>query len=159
MYMYDCIYMYVCICAPLLTPFFLPLPHSIPPSLSLPLTLHLPSFVPSSLPLSISPSLPPSSPPLLSPSLPLLRYAYRDHMTDVVVQDLLTNEVSRIKCRDLVKRIAIYKNRLAVSWEDNQILYTCTHNYVHCMFIHAYICIFHAHIRIYTCTYVFWIIQ
>ena len=35
-------------------------------------------------------------------------------MTDVVVQHLLSNEVTRIKCRDLVKRIAIYRNRLAV---------------------------------------------
>ena len=32
-------------------------------------------------------------------------------MTDVVVQHLLSNEV---KCRDLIKRIAIYRNRLAV---------------------------------------------
>ena len=44
----------------------------------------------------------------------VFRYAYRDHMTDVVVQHLLSNEVTRIKCRDLVKRIAIYRNRLAV---------------------------------------------
>lgn len=70
-------------------------------------------------------------------------------MTDVVVQDLLTNEVSRIKCRDLVKRIAIYKNRLAVSWEENQILYT--HNYVHCMFIHTYIMyVYFMHTYVYT---------
>ena len=45
------------------------------------------------------------------------RYAYRDRMTDVVIQHLLTDEVIRIKCRDLVKRIAIYRNRLAVSHE------------------------------------------
>lgn len=36
-------------------------------------------------------------------------------MTDVVVQDLVTNKKVRIKCRDLVKKIAIYKDRLAVS--------------------------------------------
>ena len=42
------------------------------------------------------------------------RYAYRDHLTDVVVQHLLRDQVTRIKCRDLIKRIAIYKNRLAV---------------------------------------------
>ena len=35
-------------------------------------------------------------------------------MTDVVVQHLLSDEVTRIKCRDLIKRIAIYKNKLAV---------------------------------------------
>jgi len=36
-------------------------------------------------------------------------------MTDVVVQNLVTNKKIRIKCRDLVKKIAIYKDRLAVS--------------------------------------------
>ena len=38
-------------------------------------------------------------------------------MTDVVIQHLLTDEVIRIKWRDLVKKIAIYRNRLAVSHE------------------------------------------
>lgn len=37
-------------------------------------------------------------------------------MTDVVVQNLVTNKKVRIKCRDLVKKIAIYKDRLAVSF-------------------------------------------
>lgn len=36
-------------------------------------------------------------------------------MTDVVVQNLVTNQKVRIKCRDLVKKTAIYKDRLAVS--------------------------------------------
>jgi len=36
-------------------------------------------------------------------------------MTDVVVQDLVTNNKVRIKCRDLIKKIAIYRDRLAVS--------------------------------------------
>jgi len=35
-------------------------------------------------------------------------------MTDVVIQDLTTKSESRIKCRDLVKKIAIYKDRMAV---------------------------------------------
>ena len=39
----------------------------------------------------------------------------REHLTDVVVHHLLTEEKVRIQCRDLVKKIAIYKNRLAVS--------------------------------------------
>lgn len=37
-------------------------------------------------------------------------------MTDVVVQNLVDNKKVRIKCRDLVKKIAIYKNQLAVSY-------------------------------------------
>ncbi len=35
-------------------------------------------------------------------------------MTEVIVQHLMSEESARIKCRDLVKKIAIYKNRLAV---------------------------------------------
>jgi intraflagellar transport protein 122 len=35
-------------------------------------------------------------------------------MTDVVVHHLLTEEKVRIQCRDMVKKIAIYKHRLAV---------------------------------------------
>lgn len=40
----------------------------------------------------------------------------RENMTDVIVQDLVSNKKVRIKCRDLVKKIAIYKDRLAVSY-------------------------------------------
>lgn len=44
----------------------------------------------------------------------MIRYAYRERMTEVVVQNLVTEEMVHIKCRDLVKKIAVYKNRLAV---------------------------------------------
>ena len=36
-------------------------------------------------------------------------------MTEVVVNHLITNDSVRLKCKDLVKKIAIYKDRLAVS--------------------------------------------
>lgn len=39
----------------------------------------------------------------------------RENMTDVIIQHLLTEQKVRIKCRDLIKKIAIYKHRLAVS--------------------------------------------
>jgi len=42
------------------------------------------------------------------------RYAFRKQMTDVMIQDLTTKSETRIKCRDLVKKIAIYKDRMAV---------------------------------------------
>jgi len=43
------------------------------------------------------------------------RYAYRENMTDVIIQHLITDQRVRIKCRDLIHKIAIYKDRLAVS--------------------------------------------
>lgn len=51
------------------------------------------------------------------------RYAYRDFMTDVIVQHLVTEQKVRIKCRDYVKKIAIYKDRLAVQLPDRIIVY------------------------------------
>eukprot|EP01047_Picozoa_sp_COSAG01_P070906 COSAG01_NODE_10870_length_2065_cov_5.939471_2_plen_106_part_01 len=42
------------------------------------------------------------------------RYAYREHMTDVIIRHFITEEKVRIRCRDYVKQIAVYKDRLAV---------------------------------------------
>jgi len=46
------------------------------------------------------------------------RYAYRANMTEVVVTHLPTDRVVRIKNRDHVKKIALYRNRLAVQLPD-----------------------------------------
>ena len=51
------------------------------------------------------------------------RYAFRENMTDVIIQHLLTDQKVRIKCRDLVKKIAIYKHRLAVQLAERIIIY------------------------------------
>ncbi|XP_069499548.1 intraflagellar transport protein 122 homolog isoform X1 [Ambystoma mexicanum] len=51
------------------------------------------------------------------------RYAYRDNMTDVIVQHLITEQKVRIKCRELVKKIAIYKNRLAIQMPEKILIY------------------------------------
>ena len=37
------------------------------------------------------------------------RYAFREYMTDVVVQNMVTEQKTRIKCRAYVKKISVYK--------------------------------------------------
>ena len=44
-------------------------------------------------------------------------------MTDVIIQHLLTEQKVRIKCRDLVKKIAIYRHRLAVQLPERVVIY------------------------------------
>lgn len=51
------------------------------------------------------------------------RYAYRDAMTDVVVQHLVSERRVRIKCGALVEKIAVYKDKLAVQLPDRVVLY------------------------------------
>nr|CAD7589738.1 unnamed protein product [Timema genevievae] len=51
------------------------------------------------------------------------RYAFRENMTDVIIQHLLTDQKVRIKCRDLIKKIAIYKHRLAVQLPERVVIY------------------------------------
>ncbi|GJQ71136.1 hypothetical protein Trydic_g1040 [Trypoxylus dichotomus] len=51
------------------------------------------------------------------------RYAYRENMTDVIIQHLLTEQKVRIKCRDLIKKIAIFKHRLAVQLPERVVIY------------------------------------
>ncbi|KAK9811224.1 hypothetical protein WJX72_000251 [[Myrmecia] bisecta] len=51
------------------------------------------------------------------------RYAYRESMTDVIIQHLTTEQKVRIKCRDYVKKLAVYRDRLAVQLPDRVIIY------------------------------------
>ncbi|XP_041987643.1 intraflagellar transport protein 122 homolog [Aricia agestis] len=51
------------------------------------------------------------------------RYAYRENMTDVIIQHLTTGNKVRIKCHDRVQKIAIYKHRLAVQLPERVVVY------------------------------------
>jgi intraflagellar transport protein 122 len=44
-------------------------------------------------------------------------------MTDVIVQHLMTEQKVRIKTRDVVQKIALYRDRLAVQLSDRLIIY------------------------------------
>ncbi|XP_065829391.1 intraflagellar transport protein 122 homolog [Oscarella lobularis] len=51
------------------------------------------------------------------------RYAYRDNMTDVVVQHLISSDKTKIRCREMIKKIAVCKDRLAVQLPDKIVIY------------------------------------
>lgn len=51
------------------------------------------------------------------------RYAFRQNMTEVVIQDLSTDQRTRLKCRDYIKKIAVYKEKLAIQLSDRIIIY------------------------------------
>ena len=51
------------------------------------------------------------------------RYAYRDNMTDVILQPLVTEKKIKIFHKDYVKKIAVYKDRLAVQLPDRVAIY------------------------------------
>jgi len=51
------------------------------------------------------------------------RYAYRDFMTNVTIQHLVTEQKVRIKTKDHVKKIAVYRERLAIQLPDRVLIY------------------------------------
>ncbi|KAI5069141.1 hypothetical protein GOP47_0015442 [Adiantum capillus-veneris] len=55
--------------------------------------------------------------------LHLERYAFRDSLTDAVVQNLISNEKIRIKCQEYISKIAIYQKRVAVQLPKRIVLY------------------------------------
>lgn len=50
-------------------------------------------------------------------------YVYRENMTDVVVQQLTTDRKLKFSCRDYIKKVAIYKERLAIQLSDRIVVY------------------------------------
>ncbi|KAJ1434177.1 hypothetical protein B484DRAFT_394171 [Ochromonadaceae sp. CCMP2298] len=51
------------------------------------------------------------------------RYAYRENLTEVIVHHLVTDKKVRIKCKDLVRNLSLYKNKLAVQLSDRVCIY------------------------------------
>jgi len=51
------------------------------------------------------------------------RYAYRENLTEIIVHHLITDRKVRIKCKDLVRRVSLYKNKLAVQLTDRVCIY------------------------------------
>lgn len=56
------------------------------------------------------------------------RYAFRENMTDVVIQHLVTDQRARIKCRDHINKISVYFERLAIQLSDRVIIYELFHD-------------------------------
>eukprot|EP00828_Plagiopyla_frontata_P043467 TRINITY_DN678_c0_g1_i2.p1 TRINITY_DN678_c0_g1~~TRINITY_DN678_c0_g1_i2.p1 ORF type:complete len:953 (-),score=153.20 TRINITY_DN678_c0_g1_i2:31-2889(-) len=52
------------------------------------------------------------------------RYAFRDVITDVVVQEMVTDQKVRIKCKELVKKISVYREKLAVQLNERILVYS-----------------------------------
>jgi intraflagellar transport protein 122 len=51
------------------------------------------------------------------------RYAYRENLTEVIVHHLGTDKKVRIKCKDLIRNLALHKNKLAVQLSDRVCIY------------------------------------
>ena len=51
------------------------------------------------------------------------RYASREACTEVVVRHLVSDARVRIKCRDYVKKVAVYRDRVAVQLPDRIVIY------------------------------------
>ena len=50
-------------------------------------------------------------------------YAKRDNFTDVIIENIAMNQKLRVKCKELVKRISIFKDKLAVLQNERLLIY------------------------------------
>lgn len=64
--------------------------------------------------------------PLTVHSLFKDKYAFRDSLTDVVIQNIIINQKIRLKCKELVRNISLHKEKLAANLHDKILIYTST---------------------------------
>ncbi len=50
-------------------------------------------------------------------------YARRDNFTDVIVENIAMNQKLRVKCKELVKVISMFKDKLAVLQNERLLIY------------------------------------
>lgn len=51
------------------------------------------------------------------------RYVFRENLTEVVIQHLLVDRKVRIKCKDMVEKVSLYKNKLVVQLSNKINIY------------------------------------
>ena len=51
------------------------------------------------------------------------KYAFRENLTDIVIHHLTADRKVRIKCKDIIRRISLYRNKLAVQLSDKVCVY------------------------------------
>ena len=51
------------------------------------------------------------------------KYAFRENLTDIVIHHLAGDRKVRIKCKDIIRAISLYKNKLAVQLSDKVCVY------------------------------------
>lgn len=51
------------------------------------------------------------------------KYAFRENLTDIVIHHLAGDRKVRIKCKDIIRSISLYKNKLAVQLSDKVCVY------------------------------------
>ncbi|KAJ3348344.1 hypothetical protein HDU91_006582, partial [Kappamyces sp. JEL0680] len=56
------------------------------------------------------------------------RYAFRQNMTEVVVQFFTANQKTKIKCKDCIQKVAIYKDTLAVQIPGKVYIYEVSYD-------------------------------
>ncbi|CAD8208598.1 unnamed protein product [Paramecium pentaurelia] len=53
------------------------------------------------------------------------KFVQREQLTDAIILSMISNQKARIKCKELVKRVAIFKEKVAILCGIKVLIYTC----------------------------------